>query len=284
MKKIFIFLIVISATLNLHSQSEITRRYTAPAIGLKIGLNHSTFKYTDPNLQALPHNLHINPNFGLFVEFHLNDHFSIAPEFFLYNRGHLTKYVYEGNYNVTYEVNSKYFTTRIPVYYRFNLVRQKNIKPFLVIAPSYNHLLGGNISLHQPDLSISEASVDIGSANMRQQDFSFFFGAGTQFNINCGDFSLVTKVELGYNVGLTNSFSDHEINENSKAENINAYNITGERKIRNIELNVTVGLPLKFSHDNACWECKKREAAERKHRKQKSKGTNKPKKFYYSPF
>ena len=87
---------------------------------------------------------------------------------------------------------------------------------------------------------------------MRRHDFSIFLGGGSQFYINLGAFYLVTKVELGYNIGLSNSFSDMEINESIKAGNVNAYNITGKRKIHNIEFNVTLGIPLKFLHD-ACW-------------------------------
>lgn len=252
MKKIFTFLIVILATINMYSQGRINNVYDAPAVGIKLGLNHSTFKYNDPNLKSLPHNLFISPNIGAFFELHLNSSFYIAPELFLYNRGHLTQYIYETDYNVTYKVRSRYFTARIPICYRINLSDAENVKPFLTVAPSCNLLLGGNISLSQPNLPISEVDIAIGRANMRRHDFSVFFGCGSQFYIDCGSFFLVTKVELGYNVGLTNSFSDMEIEEYSKPENINAYNITGERKIHNVELNITFGIPLDFYRD-ACW-------------------------------
>lgn len=252
MKKIFTFLIVILASLNLYSQGFRTDIYDAPIVGVKLGLNHSTFKYSDPNLISLPHNLLISPNVGLFFQIHLNRNISVAPELFLYNRGHLTKYVYETDYDVTYKVRSRYFTCRMPIRYRLNFYNAENVKPFLVVAPSYNLLLGGNINLTQPNLPIDEVDIAIGDANMRRHDFSLFLGGGSQFYIDCGSFFLVTKVEIGYNIGITNSFSDMEIEENSKPLNVNAYNITGERKIHNIEFNVTLGIPLQFYRD-ACW-------------------------------
>lgn len=257
MKKTFALLIIIFATLKLQCQVGVEERYTATTLGLKIGLNHSTFKYTDSNLKSLPHDIFINPNIGAFIELYISDNLFIAPELFLYNRGHLTHYVYEKNFNVTYKVRSRYFTTRVPIYYRFNISRDDNFKLFLTAAPSYNLLLGGKIDLYQPGIPVSKANINIGRANMRQQDFSIFFGCGGQFYINYRNFSVVTKIEFGYNLGLTNSFSDMEISELSKAENTNAYNITGERKINNIEFNVTIGIPLKFSHNDACWGIKR---------------------------
>lgn len=252
MKKTFVFLIVIMTAMNIHGQSIRGNVYDAPAVGLKVGGNHSTFRYSDHNLASLPHNTFINPNIGAFFEMHLSSGFSIAPELFLYNRGHLTQYVYETDYKVTYKVRSKYLTLRLPFCYRANFDDAENVKPFLVVAPSYNLLIGGNINLTQPGLPISEVDIPIGNANMRRHDFSVFIGGGSQFYIDCGDFHLVTKIEIGYNVGLTNSFSDMEIKESSKPGNVYAYNITGERKIHNIELNVTLGLPLLFFRD-ACW-------------------------------
>lgn len=253
MKKTIAFLFIFLTATELFCQVNSEERYTAPTLGLKIGVNHSTFKYSDSNLESMPHNLFVNPNIGAFLELYINDNLFVAPEVFLYNRGHLSKYIYEDKFNVTYKVSSRYVTARLPIYYRFSKHHIRNINPFVVVAPSYNHLLGGHIDLHQPELSVSEVSINIGNANMRQQDFSVFFGCGCQFYINYGDFSIVTKAELGYNVGLTNSFSDMEINEVSHGENTNAYNITGVRKINNIEFNVTIAIPLKFSHCDACW-------------------------------
>lgn len=252
MKKIFAFLIVILATVNLYSQGIRTSVYDAPVVGVKLGLNHSTFRYSDPNLKSLPHELFIRPNVGVFFELHLNQNFSLAPELFLYNRGHLTKYIYETDYNVTYQVKSRYFTFRMPFCYRVNFYNAENVKPFLVLAPSCNLLLGGNINLTQPNLPISNVDIAIGNANMRRHDFSLFLGGGSQFYIDCGSFFLVTKVEIGYNIGLTNSFSNMEIEDVSKSENINAYNITGVRKIHNVEFNITLGIPLQLIRD-ACW-------------------------------
>lgn len=282
MKKILFLAIMIISTICLYSQNSQDKPYTAPIIGIKGGINHSTFKYNDPNLKSVPHNLFINPNIGIFCEFNLNKYFNIATEFFWYSRGSLTEYTYENNYNVRYRVNSNYLTMRIPIYYRFNMTNKENIKPFLIVAPSYNHLLGGNIHLSQPGLSISEVNINIGQANMNRHDFSLFFGCGSQFYIKCERFYILTKLELGYNAGLTNSFSKMEIEESSISTNVHAYNITGKRHINNVEFNISIGIPLKFTRD-ACYECNDKYKTYNKKRT-KRKNANRHNKFLNLPY
>lgn len=285
MKKILFLATMIISTICLHSQNKQDKPYKAPIIGIKGGINHSAFKYNAPDLKSVPHSLYINPNAGIFCEFNLNDYFNIAAEFFMYNRGFLAKYVYENNYNVKYEVNSKYFTTRIPVYCHLKMINKESIKPFIMMAPSYNYLLGGDINLSQPGLSISNVNINIGQANMNQHDFSLFFGGGCKFYIHYSSFSIVTKLELGYNVGLTNSFSKMEIEENSISTNVNAYNITGKRRIDNVEFNISIGIPLKFTHD-ACYECndKYRTYSKKRTKKVKRANTDQHRRFLNMPY
>ena len=259
MKKIFLYLCLFLASMNVFAQN--TNKHDV-TLGIKAGLNHSTFIYTDKNLKSLPNNIFIRPDIGLFAEVFINDNTSLAPEVFLYSKGNLTKYQYEGYYNVTYTVKTKYIATRVPVYYYYQTFTKSghNIRPFnknlnttrlfVVFAPGINYLLGGNISLTQPGLPIDEVNINVGKANMNNVDFSIFIGAGGSFTNS----SLTSKVELGYNIGLINSFSQMEINESSNSTNIHAYNITGKRFNHNIELNISIGIPMKVgkSVNDAC--------------------------------
>lgn len=250
MKKIFIYIFIFFASINVYAQRN---HKQVGSFGVKAGLNHSTFIYTDKNLKPLPNNIFIRPDLGVYVEAFINDNLSLAPEVFLYNKGNLTTYVYENNYDVTYKVKTRYLTTRLPLYYYFQtylkseskvrpFVRtEKSIKLFLVCAPSIDYLLGGNISLTQPGLPINEVNINVGKANMHNIDFSMFIGCGYSF-INS---EFISKIELGYNFGLINSYSEMEKIENSQSTNIHAYNITGKRFNRNIELNVSFGIPIK---------------------------------------
>lgn len=251
MKKTFLYICLLFTSLNVFAQNANNR---AVSIGLKGGLNHSTFIYTDKNLKSLPNNIFIRPDIGLFAEFFIKDDISLAPEVSLFNSGNLTKYQYGNNYNVTYTVRTRYIATRIPVYYYYHTYTKagyKNIEPFnkhkneirlfIVCAPGINSLLGGDINLEQAGLPIDNVNINVGKANMNNIDLSIFFGTGCSFNQS----SFLTKIELGYNLGLINSFSKMERLENSQPTNIHAYNITGKRFNRNIELNVSFGIPIK---------------------------------------
>ena len=269
MKKIYICLLIVLLTLGTNAQTSHKKRHNHKnnpiSIGLMAGVNHSTFIYNEAHLKPLPNNLFLRSNLGLFVDIPINEKLSIAPTFSLYSKGSLTKYVYEQNHNVTYTVKSKFLSTRIPIYYYFDkrlntkddirpfLKTSNEIRPFVVIAPSYNYLLGGNINLSQPGLPIENVDINIGKANMNTHDLCVFLGGG----ISIKRFSLHSKVELGYNIGLINSYSKMEINETSLSSNINAYNINGKRFNHNIELNIYISLPIKKT-DKECEECNKK--------------------------
>lgn len=285
MKKILILIITLIASLNIHGQTKnmLHDRYTASVIGIKAGINHSYFKYTAKDLKSISHELLLNPNIGISFEYYINNNISLAPELFLYNRGNVTKYDYENIYKVTYQVKTRYITTRLPIYFRFNPASTPDVKPFVIAALSYNHLLGGNINLTQPNLPIDKVNIDVGKANMRQQDLSIFLGIGSQFYINCGYFSLATKLEFGYNMGLSNSFSEMEINENSTPTNVHAYNITGKRRINNLEFNIYLGLPIKFSNDE-CSEFNRTYPTYSINKKKKKANRDQHKKFLNMPY
>lgn len=253
MKRIFALFAVILISAETHCQTYLEKRYTAPTLAIKVGLGHSSFRYSDHNMQSMPHNIFVNPNIGACLDIYLDDNLFVAPELSLYTRGHLSEYLYEELFSVSYMVRARYIAARIPVYYRFSKPYRMDRCPFLVVAPSYCRLLGGNICLNQPGLSVSEVRIDIGNANMRPYDFCLFLGCGYQRFFNCGDFSVVLKAEMGYNWGLANTFSDLEMQEISHGMNTNAYNITGTRKINSVEFNVAIGIPLRFSNSNACW-------------------------------
>lgn len=269
MRKILLCLLVILSTIEINAQINSSKKQShkgnAIGIGFMAGINHSTFTYSEYHLKSLPNNLLLRPNIGFFVNIPINKEISIAPSLSLYNKGTLTKYIYEQTYDVIYTAKSRYFSVRIPIYYYINkrlnskydvkpfYNAYNSVQPFIVIAPSYNYLLGGNINLSQPQLPIEDVSVNIGKANMNIHDICIFLGGGISLN----KFSLHTKLEIGYNIGIINNFSDMEINETAQSYNINAYNINGKRFNHNIELNIYISLPIR-TPDKECKECNKR--------------------------
>lgn len=265
---IYIFLVLIALETNAQNNFSTKQRYMEQnnvSVGIMAGINHSNFIYNENHLKSLPNNLFLRFNFGLFIDIPINKSVSISPTFSLCQKGTLVKYNYEQNYNITYTVKSKYFSTKIPIYYYIitklqshNDVRpyyniHNDIKPFIVIAPSYNYLCGGNISLTQPNLPIEEVNINIGKANMAQHDLCIFIGGGVCMNI----FLLSTKFEFGYNIGIINNYSKMEIQGTSHSNNIHAYYINGKRFNHNLEFNIHIGIPIKKTKEG-CKECNKR--------------------------
>jgi len=255
MKKIILsILALLVATTSLSAQIsrrgkdfEKSRYETAILYGVMGGISGPKFVYTDKNISSLPSETVIRPNFGVFMEVPIGNFFSISPELLAAYKGFKTSYLYgKKPYVVTYEVQSRYISLRVPFLFRFSFGGKHNIQPFLFVAPDVNYLLGGKINLSQEGLPIPEANTEIGKANMRSWDFGVFFGLGLRWKFKIGNHMMMTRLDAGYNMGLNNTFSDKEINESSEPMNIHAYNITGTRMNRAWEVNLHVSVPIRI--------------------------------------
>lgn len=224
-------------------------------IGIVGGATAPSYRYSNNYLSELPKNFTIGPNAGVFVEIPVTKFFSISPEVMMASKGYKTSYEYGKNeagvpYNVTYQVNAKYASLRIPFIFRFPT--SGIVSPFLFVAPDVSYLLGGKISVNQPGLPIPKEEIEIGTANMKNLDAGAYFGLGLRIKIRFSDyFTLFTRIDLGYNMGFMNTFSDAELSESASPTNINAYNINknDKRLNRGFELNIHIGVPL---HKRQC--------------------------------
>lgn len=225
--------------------------------GLKTGINSSSFVYSDSHLNTLPKDFLLRADIGAYLELPISKFLSVSPQVLLSSKGSSTSYIYENEYDVSYTVKSRYISMRLPINIRIPVRALNNNEFNLFFAPCYNYLLGGTIALSQPGLPISDVNINLGSANMRSEDISIFFGGGYRFRINFTHLTLITKFELGYNMSITNNFSDMELNQSSTPTNIHSYNDVGERYNRNLEFNVSIGIPIRlgrsectdFNHD-----------------------------------
>lgn len=269
MKKSILFLFCILACGQLFAQRSTTRgnRFAitnskAVIIGLKGGVDMADMSYTLSALKSLNKDMYLRPAGGVFVEFPVTRSFAIGADIMYQGRGVKLNYFNGGDerYPVNYQISSNYVDLRIPFTYRF--LTDKMINPYVFLAPDFSMLTGGTISLDQKsNLSGEEdmnQTIDIGDANMRPYSISAIAGVGARMNLNFSEFAIVVKLDVAYNLGLVNTYSDKEMNHgfgnqpyNENIVNINAYTEIGERFNRGLEVMLSVGLPLKFMRD-AC--------------------------------
>lgn len=234
----------------------------AVIVGLKGGVDLAGMSYTSSELKSLSQDLYLRPAAGLFVEFPLSKSFAVGADFLYQGRGMKVNYFNGGDerYPVNYKISSNYFDLRIPLTYRF--LTEKMVNPYVFLAPDFSMLAGGAISLDQKSNLSGEAemnqTIDIGEANMRPYSVSAIFGVGARLNLNFRQFALIMKLDVAYNFGLVNTYSDKEMNHgfgnqpyNENIVNVNAYTEIGSRFNRGPEIMFSIGLPLKFMRD-AC--------------------------------
>ena len=225
-------------------------RSSAIIIGVKGGVNLATMSFTDSQYDDLSFDRVVKPIAGLFVEVPFLKYFSIAPEFMMIGRGCSTSYMWRNTYNVNYDISCRYVDFRLPLACRFKVTELFN--PYIFAAPDFAYRLGGKIKFDVEENDEYSAEADIGDANMNAFDFSVVVGAGLRFNWNFPTFTIVTKIEAAYNLGFVNTFSDKELNGEAQGSNVYAYIINGERFNNGIEINISIGVPLKFSPRDGC--------------------------------
>lgn len=264
MKKIIFFILVLFVTaanmsgqISRRGKDVEKRRDNSPFFGIIGGVSSPKFEYTDKNISNLPATTVWRPNFGIFVELPIGNYFSISPELLAASKGFKTSYLY-GNkpYTVTYEVQSRYLSLRIPFLFRFSFGGYHNIQPFLFVAPDLNYLLGGKIKLEQQGLPIPEANTDIGKANMNDIDAGVYLGFGIRWKFKVNSYIMLMRLDAGYNIGLINTFSSMEIDDSSNPLNVHAYNITGTRLNKALEINIHISIPKRIKR-SGCDEINK---------------------------
>ena len=218
-------------------------RSSVVTIGMKGGIILPHFRYTDAALKGLPHNLLLRPAAGISVDIPLGD-WQLSPQFMYYGMGMSSTYFYKNDYEIHYLVYSNYLELRTSVSYRFRLNREVFVYAYM--SPGMGILLDGSLSLTQQGLDIPESNLEMTKANMNDINAFISTGFGIQYYVNMPRFSLTFKLETGYNFGFINTFSMKEKDETALPTNVYAYNNTGKRFARGIEILASIGLPLKF--------------------------------------
>lgn len=223
-------------------------------IGFKAGVNLPGMLYTDKHLSVLPQQTVIRPVGGLYLDIPLTHQLSIAPEVAYVERGMKTSYIHSSGNEITYSIHSRYVDLRVPLNYRFHVMHW--FLPYLTVGVDAGYLLGGNIDLHQPGLPRPEASILIGKANMFPWYLGAFGGVGVHFQFWLGQQLSHFVFNATYNFDFLDSFTEMEHADAAVPVNVNAYNTTGKRFPKGIEITVGFAIPISPDKNDACynWE------------------------------
>lgn len=225
------------------------------SLGLKGGVNFAGMAYTDWHLSELPQQMPLRPVGGIFVDIPLSKHFGLAPEIMYVERGMKTTYFHYSNYEVQYEIHSRYVDLRIPFLAGISITSW--MQPYLVVGVDAGWLLGGNIHLHQPGFPDPDTTIKIGKANMRSFYLGAFGGVGIRFFREINGQKAQLKIDATYNFDFVDTFTDMEHYDEAQPINVNAYNITGKRFPKGIEITLGITIPLRSGEDDACYSFSK---------------------------
>lgn len=225
-------------------------------LGFRAGVNLPGMLYTDKHLSVLPQQTVIKPVGGLYLYIPLTHQLSIAPEVVYVERGMKTSYTHSSGHEVTYSIHSRYVDLRVPLNYGFQVTSW--FSPYLTAGIDAGYLLGGTIQLQQSGLPCPEATIMIGKANMRPLYGGVFGGVGTIFQLWFGRQLIHWTINAAYHIDLVDSFTKMEHTDAAESLNVNAYNTTGKRLPKGIEITIGFAIPLVSDNDDACtnWERK----------------------------
>lgn len=251
MKKRFA-IIVMALLLSTIGYSQIgSRNAESVAIGIKGGLALPGMAYTDKHLSELTQKSYIVPIGGIFVDVPIGGIVSIAPEVMWVNRGVKMQYTHFSGASVHYSIASQYVDLRIPVLVRVKVA--EGFQPYVFAGAEAGYLLGGQIHIGRTVPITVDETINIGKANMAPYHIGAYVGLGIRSDIDCGSNTLSVRFEASYHHGFVDSYSEMEHAETAVPVNINAYNITGKRMPKGLEIGLGVGIPLHFDNsDDAC--------------------------------
>ncbi|MCK9182863.1 MAG: OmpA family protein [Fibrobacteraceae bacterium] len=231
------FVIAISAFGNdiMHWPKDTTSSYLNRfSVGLRLGLNFSTMAYSDPTIDNYAYSPQAGGIFGFLVEYEFSKHIAFRTDFlFLEKGGEIS------DNGFSYEFHPWYADMAFPIIYQFDPVG--SIRPYFFTAPVLGFAYGGNIHIEEGNDSWS---TGISDASIAPLEFSLMVGAGVKFPTRIKNHIVVPSMELSYCAGLTNTYSDQELNGKANGLNQSVYSIDGKRKNRGVQITFAVAVPL----------------------------------------
>jgi hypothetical protein len=233
------------------------RKPSAPqeiSFGIKGGINLAGMSFTAPRLSELPQSMALKPVGGVFVDLPLLNWLAIVPELMYVEWGMATHYTHYSGGEVDYTIHSRYVDFRLPVLIGLNITSW--FQPYLVAGGDVGYLLGGSIHLEQQGMPNPDLTTVLGKANMFPLYFGTLGGLGLRFFKPVNGHRAQLRMEATYNQAFVDTFSKMEHNDTATPLNVNAYNITGKRFPRGVEIIIGLVIPL-IPDKDACYSFSK---------------------------
>lgn len=137
---------------------------------------------------------------------------------------------------------------------------ESDTRAYCFIAPNFSLVLNGNIEWHRTYLNENafvnalDYEVPLTKANARPYEISVVAGIGVCRRFQINQLKMLVKVDLAYDFGLMNDFSDAELNHEvtfvgwggSDQESL------GTRHMQALELKASLMIPIKKPLKDAC--------------------------------
>ena len=228
-------LVSLFAVIPAWSQTESTNSFLDKvSIGGRLGANFASMSYSDPNLAEYQSSLFSRGAIGLYAEIDITKNISLRPEMMIIGKGQIID-----NDDIYYRFGSGYFDLRLPIILNFG--EKSSIRPYLFVAPTLGIATGGTIEVEN---ELGYWDTDITDASIAPFDLGAMAGAGVKIPIKLNKFTLLASVEVAYNMGLTDTYSEYEKTADAEALNRKFYTIDGSRKNRGFEVTASLAVPL----------------------------------------
>jgi len=207
-------------------------------LGIKLGLNFPSMGYSDEDLDGYSSSVYANGFFELFGEYVIDSSLSVRPGFKFITRG---QHIDESRF--IYEFDANYTEITLPVVYTFQAINLNdiNLYPYVIGGPALGFARGGIIRYDQNGKFFK---TKINKGNLSSYSFGLYLGTGLKHSMSIKEIPVVAGFEVGYHLGLTDTYSDKELSEKSDALNAWSYKINGTRKHRGLEFGITLAVPM----------------------------------------
>ncbi len=192
--------------------------------------------YSSESLDDYPSEINPGGVFEMFGEYVFTPSLSVRPGLKFLTRG---QQIDEDGFE--YEFNSKYTEITLPVVWTFSAI--KDIFPYVLGGPVLGIARGGNIEYRERN-DVELTKTNITEANLSSFAFGLYLGVGAKYPMQIKEFDIVPGFEIGYHLGLSNTYGEKELSGDAGALNAYSYDISGSRYNRGFEVGITIAVPL----------------------------------------
>lgn len=248
----------------LRQKNYICRNTSDLSVGLKAGGSCSDMIYssvTEAKAMGL-----FGPVGGLAMEWNANSHFSLGFDAMYVVRGtrkatdaeFLTSFTETNTAHVDYCLTMNCIDFRIPLTYYIGY--ENDTRFYAFVAPDFGLLLNGNAAWHRtylkenPYYGSTDYEMPLTKANSRPFEISVMAGVGLRQRLQISRLQMYLKLDLAYNFGLSNDFSEAEINQESVFSGWGdiEHETLGTRRMQALELKASLMVPLRKHLQDAC--------------------------------